>query len=71
MRKALLLAAAAVLAFTAGEAMAATLDAARRGRDLVVVDLPRHLDEAAVLALQSADRALLCREVLTELSYTE
>lgn len=42
-----------------GEAMAATLDAARRGRDLVVVDLPRHLDEAAVLALQSADRALL------------
>jgi secretion/DNA translocation related CpaE-like protein len=42
-----------------GEAMAATLDAARRGRDLVVVDLPRQLDESAVLALQSAERALL------------
>ncbi|HEX8626753.1 MAG TPA: septum site-determining protein Ssd [Catenuloplanes sp.] len=42
-----------------GEAMAATLDAARRGRDLVVVDLPRQLDDAAVLALQAADRALL------------
>ncbi len=42
-----------------GEAMAATLDAARRGRDLVVVDLPRRLDDAAVLALQAADRVLL------------
>jgi len=42
-----------------GEAMAATLDAARRGRDVVVVDLPRQLDDAAVLALQAADRALL------------
>lgn len=41
------------------EAMAATLDAARRGRDVVVADLPRHLDDAAVLALQAADRALL------------
>jgi secretion/DNA translocation related CpaE-like protein len=41
------------------DAMAATLDAARRGRDLAVVDLPRHLDDAAVLALQSADRAVL------------
>ena len=30
------------------EAMAATLDAGRRGRDLVVVDLPRQLDDAAV-----------------------
>jgi secretion/DNA translocation related CpaE-like protein len=41
------------------EAMAATMDAGRRGRDLVVVDLPRQLDDAAVIALQSADRALL------------
>ncbi|MGV9978544.1 septum site-determining protein Ssd, partial [Micromonospora wenchangensis] len=38
-------------------AMAATLDAARRGRDFVVVDLPRQLDDAAVLALQAADQA--------------
>jgi secretion/DNA translocation related CpaE-like protein len=42
-----------------GEAMAATLDAARRGRDVVVADLPRQLDDAAVLALQAADRAIL------------
>lgn len=42
-----------------GEAMAATLDAARRGRDLVVIDLPRRLDDAATLALQAADRTLL------------
>ena len=42
-----------------GEAMIATLDAARRGRDLVVLDLPRQLDEAATLALQAADRVLL------------
>ncbi|MDM4722139.1 CpaE-like family protein [Micromonospora sp. WMMA1363] len=37
-------------------AMAATLDAARRGRDVVVVDLPRHLDDAALTALQSVER---------------
>jgi secretion/DNA translocation related CpaE-like protein len=42
-----------------GEAMAATLDAARRGREVIIVDLPRHLDDAATLALQAADRALL------------
>ncbi|WP_412747302.1 septum site-determining protein Ssd [Krasilnikovia sp. MM14-A1004] len=42
-----------------GEAMAATLDAARRGRDAIVADLPRHLDDAAALALQAADRALI------------
>ncbi|MBB2945074.1 secretion/DNA translocation related CpaE-like protein [Actinoplanes lutulentus] len=41
------------------EAMAATLDAARRGRDVIVADLPRQLDDAAVLALQAADRTLL------------
>lgn len=40
-------------------AMAATLDAARRGRDIVVVDLPRQLDDAAVLALQAAHRVYL------------
>ena len=39
--------------------MAATLDAGRRGRDVIVADLPRQLDDAAVLALQAADRALL------------
>jgi secretion/DNA translocation related CpaE-like protein len=42
-----------------GEAMAATLDAGRRGRDVVIADLPRQLDDAAVLALQAADKALL------------
>ena len=42
-----------------GEAMAATLDAARRGRDVIVIDLPRRLDDAATLALQAADRTLL------------
>jgi secretion/DNA translocation related CpaE-like protein len=42
-----------------GEAMAATLDAARRGRDVVITDLPRQLDDAATLALQAADRAIL------------
>jgi secretion/DNA translocation related CpaE-like protein len=41
------------------EAMAATLDAARRGRDVIVADLPRRLDDAATLALQAADRAVL------------
>jgi secretion/DNA translocation related CpaE-like protein len=41
------------------EAMAAALAAGRNGRDLVVVDLPRHLDEAAILALAAADRVLL------------
>ncbi|WP_328478863.1 CpaE-like family protein [Actinoplanes sp. NBC_00393] len=41
------------------EAMAATLDAARRGRDVIVADLPRHLDDAAVLALQAADQTLM------------
>jgi secretion/DNA translocation related CpaE-like protein len=41
------------------EAMAATLDAARRARDVIVADLPRRMDDAATLALQAADRALL------------
>ncbi|MEH1055973.1 septum site-determining protein Ssd [Micromonospora sp. CPCC 206171] len=41
------------------QAMAATIDAARRGRDFVVVDVPRQLDDAAVVALQSADQAYL------------
>ena len=41
------------------QAMAAALDAGRRGRDLVVVDLPRHLDDAAVAALQAADHVFL------------
>jgi secretion/DNA translocation related CpaE-like protein len=42
-----------------GEAMATTLDAARRGRDVIIADLPRRLDDAATLALAAADRALL------------
>ncbi|MET0425926.1 MAG: septum site-determining protein Ssd [Actinoplanes sp.] len=42
-----------------GEAMAATIDAARRGREVIVVDLPRQLDDAAALALAAADRAVL------------
>ncbi|MEV6489792.1 septum site-determining protein Ssd, partial [Actinoplanes sp. NPDC051633] len=41
------------------EAMEATLDAARRGRDVVVIDVPRRLDDAAVLALQAAHRVLI------------
>lgn len=41
------------------EVMGAALDAGRKGRDLVVVDLPRRLDEAAEVALRTADRALI------------
>ena len=41
------------------EAMAAALDAGRRASDVVVVDLPRQLDDAAVAALQAADQAFL------------
>jgi secretion/DNA translocation related CpaE-like protein len=40
-------------------AMAAALDAGRRGRDLVIIDLPRHFDDASLLALTAADRAYL------------
>jgi secretion/DNA translocation related CpaE-like protein len=39
--------------------LAAALDAGRRGRDLVVVDVPRCLDDASLLALSSADRCYL------------
>jgi secretion/DNA translocation related CpaE-like protein len=41
------------------EAMAAALDAGRRASDVVVADLPRRLDDAAVAALQAADQAFL------------
>jgi secretion/DNA translocation related CpaE-like protein len=41
------------------EVMGAALDAGRQARDLVVVDLPRRLDEAAECALRTADRALI------------
>jgi secretion/DNA translocation related CpaE-like protein len=41
------------------EAMTAVLDAGRTARDLVVVDVPRHLDDAAVVALRAADEGLL------------
>jgi secretion/DNA translocation related CpaE-like protein len=40
-------------------AMAAALDAGRHGRDTVIIDLPRRLDDAAGLALTVADRAYL------------
>jgi len=43
----------------APEAIDAAVDAGRRGSDLVVVDLPRRPDEAAVRALQAADVVLL------------
>jgi secretion/DNA translocation related CpaE-like protein len=43
----------------APDAMEAALDAGRASRDVVVVDLPRRLDDAAVLALGAADQALL------------
>jgi secretion/DNA translocation related CpaE-like protein len=42
-----------------GEAMAATLDAARRGRDVIIADLPRQLDDAATLALAAADQTII------------
>jgi secretion/DNA translocation related CpaE-like protein len=41
------------------EAMRSVLEAGRRGFDLVVVDLPRHLDQAAVEALGRAATTLL------------
>jgi secretion/DNA translocation related CpaE-like protein len=41
------------------EGMTAALDAGRRGRDLVVIDLPRRLDDPSGLALSAADRAYL------------
>jgi secretion/DNA translocation related CpaE-like protein len=40
-------------------AMAAAVDAGRRGRDLVVIDLPRRFDESSLLALTAADRGYL------------
>ena len=43
----------------AADTMAAAVDAGRRARDVIVADLPRHLDDAGVLALECADRALL------------
>jgi secretion/DNA translocation related CpaE-like protein len=41
------------------EAMLAALDAGRRGRDIVVVDLPRWLDDSSAIALRAADEAFL------------
>lgn len=40
-------------------AMTAVVAAGRRARDLVVIDLPRHLDPGSVAALAAADRTLL------------
>ncbi|MPZ25801.1 MAG: septum site-determining protein minD [Micromonosporaceae bacterium] len=48
-----------VPAEVAPEAMTAVLDAGRHTRDLVVVDVPRQLHPAAVVALQTADDGLL------------
>ncbi|WBB96561.1 MULTISPECIES: septum site-determining protein Ssd [unclassified Solwaraspora] len=39
--------------------MTAALDAARRERDVVVVDLPRRPDEAAIAAMHATDRVLV------------
>jgi secretion/DNA translocation related CpaE-like protein len=39
--------------------LAAALDAGRRGRDLVIIDLPRWFDEASLMALTAADRCYL------------
>jgi secretion/DNA translocation related CpaE-like protein len=47
------------LAEVPATAMTAVLDAGRRARELVVVDLPRRLDDASEVALQAADEALL------------
>lgn len=44
---------------TPAEAMASALDAGRRGRDVVIVDLPRQLDDAAAIALANAQRGYL------------
>jgi secretion/DNA translocation related CpaE-like protein len=41
------------------EAMGAALDAGRRGRDFIVGDLPRQLDQAAVCVLDAADLGYL------------
>jgi secretion/DNA translocation related CpaE-like protein len=41
------------------EAMATALDAGRRGRDVVVVDLSRRFDDASTLALATAHRGYL------------
>lgn len=43
----------------APEAVAAVIDAGRRAGDTVVCDLPRHLPEAAVVALDRADLVVL------------
>jgi secretion/DNA translocation related CpaE-like protein len=39
--------------------MQTTLETGRKGRDLVVVDLPRRFDEASEYALRTADRSLI------------
>lgn len=41
------------------DVMQAALEAGRLGRDLVVVDVPRRLDEAAEFAIRAADHALM------------
>jgi secretion/DNA translocation related CpaE-like protein len=41
------------------EAMSAVIDAAARGFDIVIVDLPRHLDAATEVALSRAEMTLL------------
>jgi secretion/DNA translocation related CpaE-like protein len=41
------------------EAMLSAIDASKRGRDLVVVDVPRYLDEPSLIALRAARRAYM------------
>ncbi|MEV4637894.1 septum site-determining protein Ssd [Actinoplanes sp. NPDC049548] len=41
------------------EAMAVTMRTARENRDLTVIDVPRHLDDAAAIALASADHTIM------------
>jgi septum formation inhibitor-activating ATPase MinD len=48
-----------VPAGVAPEAMAAALQAARDSRDVILLDLPAALDEAALLALTCADRSYI------------
>jgi secretion/DNA translocation related CpaE-like protein len=41
------------------DAIAAAVTAGRQSRDLVVIDVPRHFDDVAAIALAEADRALM------------
>ncbi len=49
----------ALLGEVPADSMTAVLEATARGCELVVVDLPRHLDAAALAAVRGADRTLV------------